>query len=64
MYGVWVEYAKQYSDIGLSDGWWWGILDKPIRNDCEMEMVLVRIGENGGGDDIWTTNCYRYTLTF
>ena len=29
-----------------------------------MKMYLVRIGEKGGGEDIWTTSCYRYTLTF
>ena len=27
-------------------------------------LYLVRLGEQGGGEDVWTTNCYRYTLTF
>jgi hypothetical protein len=29
-----------------------------------MEIYLTRLGENGGGPDIWTANSYKYTLTF
>ena len=34
------------------------------RETDEMEMYPVRIAEKGDGEDIWTTSCFRYTLTF
>ena len=34
------------------------------RETGEMEMYLTRIGERGGGEDVWTADSYRYTLTF
>ncbi len=34
------------------------------RETKNMEVYLTRLGENGGGDDIWTTNSYKYTLFF
>ena len=27
-----------------------------------IEIYLTRLGENGGGADIWTANSYKYTL--
>jgi hypothetical protein len=34
------------------------------REHGHMEIYLTRLGENGGGQDIWTANSYKYTLTF
>jgi len=34
------------------------------RETHEMEIYLTRLGENGGGPDIWTANAYKYTLVF
>lgn len=34
------------------------------RETHEMEVYLTRLGENGGGADIWTANAYKYTLVF
>ena len=34
------------------------------RESKNMEIYLTRIGENGGGDEIWTANCYKYMLEF
>ena len=34
------------------------------RETGEMGMYPVRIGEKDDGADIWTTSCFRYTLTF
>ena len=32
------------------------------RETMNLEVYLTRIGENGGGDDIWTASAYKYTL--
>ncbi|MCD4769251.1 MAG: glycoside hydrolase [Bacteroidales bacterium] len=34
------------------------------RETQEMEIYLIRIGERGGGPDIWTADAYKYTLMF
>ena len=34
------------------------------RETHEMEVYLTRLGERGGGKDIWTANAYKYTLVF
>jgi len=34
------------------------------RETREMELYLTRLGERGGGADVWTADCYRYTLRF
>ena len=34
------------------------------RETQEMEMYLIRLGERGGGPDIWTADAYKYTLIF
>ena len=34
------------------------------RESHHMEVYLTRLGENGGGQDIWTANAYKYTLLF
>ena len=34
------------------------------RETQEMEMYLIRLGERGGGPDIWTADAYKYTLVF
>lgn len=34
------------------------------RETHNMEVYLTRLGENGGGDDIWTANAYKYSLFF
>jgi hypothetical protein len=34
------------------------------RETKNMEIYLTRIGENGGGADIWTANSYKYILEF
>lgn len=32
------------------------------RETNEIEIYLTRLGEKGGGDDIWTAGAYKYTL--
>jgi hypothetical protein len=32
------------------------------RETNDMEIYLTRLGENGGGPDIWTANSYKYIL--
>lgn len=32
------------------------------RETKNLEIFLTRLGENGGGDDTWTANSYKYTL--
>lgn len=34
------------------------------RETHEMEVYLTRLGERGGGSDIWTADAYKYTLMF
>ena len=34
------------------------------RETQEMEVYLTRLGERGGGPDIWTADAYKYTLVF
>ena len=34
------------------------------RETQEMEIYLIRLGERGGGPDIWTADAYKYTLVF
>jgi hypothetical protein len=34
------------------------------RETKEIEIYLTRLGERGGGDDIWTAGAYKYTLSF
>ena len=34
------------------------------RETQDMEMYLIRLGERGGGPDIWTADAYKYTLVF
>ncbi|MFH1567939.1 MAG: sialidase family protein [Gemmatimonadota bacterium] len=34
------------------------------RETGEMEVYLVRLGERGGGPDVWTADAYRYRLVF
>ena len=34
------------------------------RETNNIEIYLTRLGENGGGADIWTANAYKYTLSF
>ncbi|MCD6564536.1 MAG: exo-alpha-sialidase [Bacteroidales bacterium] len=34
------------------------------RETQEMEVYLTRLGEHGGGPDIWTADAYKYTLVF
>ena len=31
--------------------------------EYEIEIYLLRLGENGGGADIWTADAYKYTLS-
>jgi hypothetical protein len=33
------------------------------RETKEVEIYLLRLGEHGGGDDIWTADAYKYTLS-
>lgn len=33
------------------------------RETKEIEIYLLRLGENGGGADIWTAGAYKYTLS-
>ena len=46
--------ALQLSNFALLE-------DRETKN---LEIYLTRLGENGGGADIWTANSYRYTLEF
>ena len=32
------------------------------RETRNLEIYLTRLGENGGGEDTWTANSYKYTL--
>ena len=34
------------------------------RETNELEIYLTRLGERGGGKDIWTADAYKYTLVF
>lgn len=34
------------------------------RETHAMEVYLTRLGEHGGGPDVWTANAYKYTLIF
>lgn len=34
------------------------------RETQEIEVYLTRLGEHGGGPDIWTADAYKYTLVF
>ncbi len=34
------------------------------RETQEMEIYLTRLGERGGGQDVWTADAYKYTLVF
>ena len=34
------------------------------RETHNMEIYLTRLGEHGGGNDIWTADAYKYTLIF
>ena len=34
------------------------------RETFDMEVYLTRLGERGGGPDVWTADAYRYTLVF
>ncbi|NIA31029.1 MAG: hypothetical protein GWP06_14085 [Actinobacteria bacterium] len=34
------------------------------RETFEMELYLTKLGERGGGPDIWTADAYKYTLVF
>ena len=34
------------------------------RETQDMEIYLIRLGEHGGGPDIWTADAYKYTLLF
>ena len=34
------------------------------RESGEVEVYLTRLGERGGGEDVWTADAYKYTLTF
>ena len=34
------------------------------RETHELELYLTRLGENGGGADIWTADAYKYSLAF
>ena len=34
------------------------------RETQEMEVYLTRLGERGGGPDIWTADACKYTLIF
>ncbi len=34
------------------------------RETTNIEIYLTRLGENGGGADIWTANAYKYTRSF
>lgn len=34
------------------------------RETGDLELYLVRLGERGGGPDVWTADAYRYVLTF
>jgi len=39
----------------------------PLLEDREsqaMEVYLTRLGERGGGPDVWTADACRYVLTF
>ncbi|WP_332456351.1 sialidase family protein [Petrimonas sp.] len=33
------------------------------RETKDIEIYLTRLGENGGGADVWTANSYKYTLS-
>jgi len=34
------------------------------RETGDMEVYLIRLGERGGGPDVWTADAYRFTLGF
>ncbi len=34
------------------------------RETQDIEIYLIRLGERGGGPDIWTADAYKYTLVF
>ncbi len=34
------------------------------RETHDMELYMIRLGERGGGPDIWTADAYKYTLVF
>jgi len=34
------------------------------RETHEMEVYLIKLGQHGGGPDVWTADAYKYTLTF
>ena len=34
------------------------------RETQKMELYLTRLGERGGGPDVWTADAYKYTLAF
>ncbi len=34
------------------------------RETHDMEIYMIRLGERGGGPDIWTADAYKYTLVF
>lgn len=34
------------------------------RETYDMEMYMIRLGERGGGADVWTADAYKYTLVF
>lgn len=34
------------------------------RETGDLEVYLVKLGEKGGGDDVWSADAYRYTLRF
>lgn len=34
------------------------------RESLSLELYMTRLGERGGGDDTWTADAFRYTLTF
>lgn len=41
MYGVWIEYCEEMQRRGCRSSWWMGVLERPIRTDCSMDMVIV-----------------------
>ena len=49
--------AKDSESLQLSN---FSILEN--RETNEIEIYLTRLGEKGGGDEIWTAGAYRYTL--
>ena len=34
------------------------------RETHEMEVYLTKLGERGGGPDVWTADAYKHTLVF